>query len=270
MAAAPVRIINCNVNGIRSAADKGFFDWFATTDADVLCLQEIKAQLNQIPAAARPDGYKAFFHPAERPGYAGVALYTRREPDHVYQGFAAVDADHGWAAFDREGRYLQADFGRLSIISVYFPSGSSSAERQARKMIFLERFLPFIQTLQAQGRELIICGDMNIAHQRIDLKNWRGNQKNSGFLPEERAWFSRWLAAGFVDVFRQLHPQQEAYSWWSNRGQARANNVGWRIDYHICTPAIAARAQAAGIHDRMQRFSDHAPLLADFDLSAGF
>ncbi len=265
-----MRVINCNVNGIRSAADKGFFDWFVTTNSDVLCLQEIKAQLHQIPDTAKPDGYHTFFHPAERPGYAGVALYTRREPDRVHHGFGSVDDATDWSDMDAEGRYLQADFGKYSIISVYFPSGSSSCERQAKKMLFLERFLPFIQRLREQGRELIICGDMNIAHQRIDLKNWRGNQKNSGFLPEERAWFSRWLDAGFVDVFRRLHPQQEAYSWWSNRGQARAKDVGWRIDYHICTPDIAATAGTASIHDRMQRFSDHAPLLADFDLPAGF
>ncbi|RMH62550.1 MAG: exodeoxyribonuclease III [Zetaproteobacteria bacterium] len=260
-----MKIVSCNINGIRSAASKGFFDWFAENGADILCLQEIKAQTHQIPKAAHLAGYETFFLPAERPGYAGVALYSRRSPDTIWHGIQQLDPNQDWQTFDAEGRYLQADFGSLSVISVYFPSGSSTHARQARKMVFLERFLPFIQRLHQQGRELIICGDINIAHQRIDLKNWRGNQKNSGFLPEERAWFGRLLDSGFVDVFRHLYPQREAYSWWSNRGQARAKDVGWRIDYHLCTRAIAAAATGAGMHDRHQRFSDHTPIWATFD-----
>ena len=165
---------------------------------------------------------------------------------------------------DAEGRFVMADFGPVSIISVYFPSGSSSTTRQAVKMTFLERFLPLMRRLRDAGRELIVCGDINIAHQPIDLKNWRGNQKNSGFLPEERAWLSNWLDSGFVDVFRMLHPESETYSWWSNRGSARDKNVGWRIDYHICTAGIAAQATQACILGPEFRFSDHAPLIADF------
>ncbi|RMG91151.1 MAG: exodeoxyribonuclease III [Zetaproteobacteria bacterium] len=260
-----MKIINCNVNGIRSATAKGFFEWFSHQNADILCLQEIKAMAHQIPEAARLRDYHAFFSHAEKAGYAGVALYSRKQPLAVHEGFSSVDPEKNWDDIDREGRYLQADFENLSIISVYFPSGSSSALRQARKMSFLERFLPFIQQLRDRGRELIVCGDMNIAHQRIDLCNWRGNRKNSGFLPEERAWFSRWLDAGFVDTFRQLHPQDIAYSWWSNRGQARAKNVGWRIDYLISTPGIAEQASMAGIHDRMERFSDHAPVIGQWE-----
>jgi len=259
-----VRIISFNANGIRSAAGKGFFDWFATQDADILCIQELKAHHHQVTAAARPAGYHHYFHFAERPGYAGVALYARTQPDAVHTGFAAQDAGTDWADIDAEGRYLQADFGKLSVISVYFPSGSSSDARQAVKMSFLERFLPFITRLRDSGRELIVCGDINIAHQPLDLKNWRGNRKNSGFLPEERAWFGRWLAAGFADVFRQLYPEREAYSWWSNRGAARDKDVGWRIDYHICTGALAKSAQRVTMLDRHQRFSDHTPVIADF------
>jgi len=259
-----VKLINCNVNGIRSATRKGFWEWFAAQDADVLCLQEIKAQEGQIPTEALPSDYHHYFHFAERPGYSGVALYSRREPDAVHTGLGAVDTESDWRDMDAEGRFIMADFGKLSVISSYFPSGSSSPTRQAVKMGFLERFLPLMQRLKAEGRELIVCGDMNIAYQRIDLKNWRGNQKNSGFLPEERGWMSNWLDIGFVDVFRQLNPESETYSWWSNRGSARDKDVGWRIDYHICTEGVAASASSACIVDRSHRFSDHAPLIADF------
>ncbi len=259
-----MRIINCNVNGIRSATNKGFWDWFAEQNADILCLQELKAHAHQIPDQAKPDGYHCHYHFAQKPGYSGVALYSRQKPDAVHIGLAAMDADADWQDMDAEGRFVQADFGNLSVISVYFPSGSSSAVRQAVKMTFLERFLPLMQRLKEAGREIIVCGDMNIAHQRIDLKNWRGNQKNSGFLPEERAWFSRWLDSGFVDVFRHLEPESETYSWWSNRGQARNNDVGWRIDYHVCSEKMAAKAVSASVLDRHRRFSDHAPIIADF------
>ena len=262
-----MRIVSFNANGIRSATAKGFFDWFADQDADILCIQELKAHAHQIAEAAKPTGYHHLFHFAERPGYSGVALYTRKRPDAVHIGLASVDTGD-WEDIDAEGRFVQADFGRLSVISTYFPSGSSSEDRQAVKMSFLERFLPFITGLKQAGRELIVCGDMNIAHQPLDLKNWRGNQKNSGFLPEERAWFGRWLDAGFVDVFRHLYPGHEAYSWWSNRGAAREKDVGWRIDYHICTEAVAAHARVVTMLDRHQRFSDHTPVIADFDLDA--
>jgi len=259
-----MKLINCNVNGIRSATGKGFWEWFSTQQADVLCLQELKAQDGQLPPEALPSDYHHYHHFAEKPGYSGVALYTKREPDAVHIGLGAVDRETDWRDMDAEGRFIMADFGRLSVISTYFPSGSSSPARQAVKMGFLERFLPLMQRLKAEGRELVVCGDMNIAHQRIDLKNWRGNQKNSGFLPEERAWLTNWLDSGFIDVFRQLNPESEAYSWWSNRGSARDKDVGWRIDYHICTAGVGAAARSADILNREYRFSDHAPLLADF------
>jgi len=259
-----MKLINCNVNGIRSATKKGFWEWFAAQHADVLCMQEIKAQDGQIPPEALPSGYHHCFHFAEKPGYSGVALYSKRKPDAVHIGLGSVDEHADWSDMDAEGRFVMADFGRLSVISVYFPSGSSSSTRQAVKMTFLERFLPLMRRLQDAGRQLIVCGDMNIAHQQMDLKNWRGNQKNSGFLPEERAWLSSWLESGFVDVFRHLNPESETYSWWSNRGSARDKDVGWRIDYHICSSGIADKASKASILGREFHFSDHAPLLAEF------
>jgi len=258
-----MKIITANLNGIRAASRKGFWEWFAAQHADILCLQELKAHEHQIPDEAQPEGYHRHYHFAQKPGYSGVAIYSRSAPDVVHIGLASIDPDTDWTRFDAEGRFVMADFGNLSVISAYFPSGSSSPERQAGKMVFLEQFLPMIQRLKAAGRELIVCGDLNIAHQRIDLKNWRGNQKNSGFLPEERAWFDQWLASGFIDVFRQHYPEQEQYSWWSNRGQARANNVGWRIDYHICTPQTASTVQSLSVFTE-QWFSDHAPVTATF------
>jgi len=260
-----VRIITFNANGIRSASDKGFFNWFATQGADILCIQELKAHHHQVSDAAKPTGYHHAFHFADKPGYSGVALYSRVQPDAVHVRLAGIDPETDWTDMDAEGRFVMADFGTLSVISAYFPSGSSSEIRQAAKMTFLERFLPLVRRLQSEGRELIVCGDINIAHGRIDLKNWRGNQKNSGFLPEERAWFSRWLDAGFVDVFRQLYPERESYSWWSNRGAARDKDVGWRIDYHVCSTDMAARATSVSMLDRAQRFSDHTAVIADFD-----
>jgi exodeoxyribonuclease-3 len=197
------------------------------------------------------------FHPAARKGYSGVALYaTVAAPVHT--GFGHVE-------FDSEGRYLQADFRDVSIVSLYLPSGSSGPHRQASKYRFLDAFLLQLARLMKSGREVVLCGDWNIAHQPIDLRNWRSNQKNSGFLPEERAWLSQVFdELGFVDVFRRLDPRPEQYTWWSNRGQAWAKNVGWRIDYQIATPRIAATAHAASIY-KARRFSDHAPLIIDYD-----
>jgi len=254
-----MRIITLNLNGIRSAAAKGFFDWMRRQQADVVCVQEIRAQEEQCTRQMlAPKGYYAYFHCAERKGYAGVAIYTRRQPDNVRLGIGIPD-------FDVEGRYLQADFGGLSVVSVYLPSGSSGPERQKVKFHFMDEFYPFLAELRGDGREYVLCGDWNIAHKEIDLKNWRSNQKNSGFLPEERAWLSRVFdELGYVDVFRRLNPNPEQYTWWSNRGQAWAKNVGWRIDYQIATPGIAARAVAESIYKR-KRFSDHAPLTIDYD-----
>jgi exodeoxyribonuclease III len=258
-----LKIISANLNGIRSAAKKGFFDWMSQQSAQFVCVQELKAQEADMTADfLAPAGYHGHFHYADKKGYSGTGVYSTIKPDAVRTGF-------GCPEFDAEGRYVQCDFGKLSVISVYCPSGSSSEERQQAKFRFMEVFLPHLIELQACGREVVICGDWNIAHKEIDLKNWKSNQKNSGFLPEERAWLTRVLGeAGWVDVYRRLHPETtgDAYTWWSNRGQAWANNVGWRIDYHISTPAIAASATTAMIY-KAQRFSDHAPLLLDYDWS---
>jgi exodeoxyribonuclease-3 len=253
-----MRIITVNLNGIRSAANKGFYEWLGEQDADVVCLQELKAQAaDMTEQMLAPHGYHGFFHYAEKKGYSGVGIYCRTKPKYLTVGL-------GIAEFDAEGRYLQADFADYSVVSLYLPSGSSGEDRQAVKFKFLDAFMPHLRELRVSGREVIVCGDWNIAHREIDLKNWRGNKKNSGFLPEERAWLTTLFdEVGFVDVFRQLHPDLEAYTWWSNRGQAWAKDVGWRIDYQIATPAIAQRAKAAGIY-KAQRFSDHAPLLIDY------
>ena len=227
--------------------------------ADIVCVQELKAQAaDMTPKMLAPHGYHGYFHHAEKKGYSGVGFYTKRKPNAVIEGL-------GIAEFDSEGRYLEAQFGNLSIVSLYLPSGSSGEERQAVKFRFMAAFMPHLRELRASGREVILCGDWNIAHKEIDLKNWRGNKKNSGFLPEERAWLTELFdEVGFLDVFRQLHPELEAYTWWSNRGQAWAKNAGWRIDYHIATPGIAQTARSASIY-KEQRFSDHAPLTVEYD-----
>jgi exodeoxyribonuclease III len=255
-----LRITTLNVNGIRSATNKGLWPWLAKQRADVLCFQEVKAHAADLPIEIlQPRGWHPFFHLAEKKGYSGVALYSRDKPDRVKTGF-------GNKEFDAEGRFVQADFGNLSVISVYFPSGSSSEERQQAKFRFLEAFYPTLIKLRRAGREFVVCGDVNIAHKEIDLKNWRSNQKNSGFLPEERAWLSKLFdSAGWIDVFRTLDERPEQYTWWSNRGQAWAKNVGWRLDYHIATPGIARTAKKVAIY-KEQRFSDHAPLSIDYDL----
>ena len=253
------RLVTLNLNGIRSAANKGFFDWLAAQNADVVCLQEVKAQAPDLTETMRqPPGMKGWFHLSERKGYSGVGIYSRREPDRIVEGLGIAD-------IDAEGRYLQADFGELSVISLYLPSGSSSEERLAIKFSFMERFIPRLHLLAQSGRQVVVCGDWNIAHKEIDLKNWRSNQKNSGFLPQERAWLSGVFdALGYLDVFRLVDQRPEQYTWWSNRGQAWAKNVGWRLDYHIATPDFARRARAASIF-KDARFSDHAPLTIDYD-----
>ena len=253
-----IRVVTLNLNGIRSAARKGWLEWTAAQRADVLCVQEVKAQDADLDETLREvGGLRGHFHLAQKKGYSGVGLYSRRRPQAVRIGF-------GSAEFDPEGRYVQADFGAFTVISVYVPSGSSSQERQAAKFRFMAGFEPHLRRLMASGREVIVCGDWNIAHREIDLKNWRSNQKNSGFLPEERAWLTGVFdEVGFVDVFRRLDPRPEQYTWWSNRGQAWAKNVGWRLDYQIATPGIAAHARRAQIFTA-QRFSDHAPLTIDY------
>ena len=255
-----MRIVTLNVNGIRAAEAKGLAHWLTRGPSwDVVCLQEIKATVDDVPRNLRaPRRSHAFFHCAERKGYSGVAVYARREPS-IVSGF-------GCAEFDGEGRYLEADFGELCVASMYMPSGSAGPHRQAAKMRFLEAFLPHLSKLRKrEGKEIVLCGDWNIAHQPIDLANSRGNRNNPGFLPEERAWLTRVFdEIGFVDVFRRVDARAEQYTWWSNRGQAYAKNVGWRIDYQIATPGIASRARSVSIY-KAKRFSDHAPLIVDYD-----
>ena len=254
-----MRIITANLNGIRSAATKGFFHWLSEQNADVVCLQELKAQQTDLPPQAlNVKGLSGYFHAAEKKGYSGVGIYTRAPPRKVVTGLGIAD-------IDAEGRFLQLDFDQLSVISVYVPSGTTSPERLAIKFSFMERFFPHLKKLRQSGREIILCGDWNVAHKEIDLKNWRGNRKNSGFLPEERAWLSRIFdELGFIDVFRCVDQRAEQYTWWSNRGQAWAKNVGWRIDYQIATAGVAATARKVAIY-KDERFSDHAPLTIDYD-----
>ena len=253
-----MRIISFNANGIRSAANKDFFAWLKKQKADVVCLQETKAQEDQLSDPAfRPDGHHCFYRDATtKKGYSGVAIYSRREPDEVRTKL-------GWAPFDDEGRYLEARYGNLSVVSLYVPSGSSGEERQQFKFKVMDWIAPIFAEWLASGREYVICGDWNIVHTRNDIKNWTSNQKNSGCLPEERAWLDSLFKGGWVDSFRALKPDAVEYTWWSNRGAARANNVGWRIDYQIVSPALRARLKTCAITPS-PRFSDHAPYAVDY------
>ena len=277
-----MRILTLNLNGIRSATAKGVVSWLAASGADVICLQEVRAFPEQAPPEWSKLGYHAEWYPADRPGYSGVALLSKTKPKRATRGMNS--------GFDSEGRVLQADFNSFSVVSTYIPSGTSSPERLAIKLKFMDEFLRHCQRLRKSKRELVFCGDFNIAHQKIDLKNWRGNQKNSGFLPEERAWMTELLrdaelaneaadeliqgtdpsakGCGMVDVYRKLQPSttDAAYTWWSNRGQAYAKNVGWRLDYHLATEPLAAHARLASVF-KDQRFSDHAPLTIDYDFT---
>lgn len=255
-----MRVISINVNGIRAAHRKNFFIWLQKQDADIVCVQETKAQVEQlIEEIIKPKGYYSYFNDALKKGYSGVAIYSRIKPDKIIDKI-------GWREADDEGRYLQANFGKLSIVSLYLPSGSSSEERQTIKFDFLDRFISVLKKMRRQKREYIICGDWNIAHKKIDIKNWKGNQKNSGFLPEERSWMDNLFnKLGMVDSFRVANQEAEQYTWWSNRGQAWAKNVGWRIDYQIVTPGLKDKIRTASIY-KDERFSDHAPLIIDYDL----
>ena len=271
-----MRIITANLNGIRSAANKGFFAWLQTQNADIICLQEVKAQAADLTEEMRnPPGYFGYFHFAEKKGYSGVGIYSKigfngkSGPDKVIEGLGNSYLGHiasDMTNIDAEGRYIEAQFGNLSVISLYLPSGSSGEERQAFKFYVMQTIMPHLQALKAGGRDVVICGDWNIAHQEIDLKNYKGNKKNSGFLPEERAWLTELLSqVGWVDVYRSLHPSttDECYTWWSNRGAAYEKNVGWRLDYQIATPNLAQKAVSCSIY-KAQRFSDHAPLIVDY------
>lgn len=264
------KLTSLNLNGIRSATSKGVEAWIAQSRPDCICVQEIKAQSADIQGRFEElAGLKGHFHFAAKKGYSGVGVYCRHEPSDVRVGYGSQE-------FDAEGRYVELRFDtparKLSLISAYFPSGSSGEERQQAKFRFLDEFHPHLMRLKGE-REFILCGDINIAHQQIDLKNWRSNQKNSGFLPEERAWMTKLLhisepTGGLVDVYRQLQPDatDASYTWWSNRGQAYANNVGWRLDYHLATPALAALARTEDIY-KGQKFSDHAPITVGYDFA---
>lgn len=259
------RLTSLNLNGIRSAASKGVEAWIAKTKPDCICVQEVKAQAPDV--AGKLDalaGLKGHFHFAEKKGYSGVGAFTKHEPSDVIVGFGSKE-------FDAEGRWVELRFDKpgrkLSLISCYFPSGSSGEDRQQAKFRFLDEMEPHLAKLKKK-REFILCGDVNIAHREQDLKNWRSNQKNSGFLPEERAWMTHLLShTGLVDVYRQLQPEttDASYTWWSNRGQAWANNVGWRLDYHLATPALAELARKEAIY-KTERFSDHAPITIEYAL----
>lgn len=254
-----LRIITINTNGIRAAAKKGMFDWLPEQNADVVCIQETKAQIHQLDDPIfHPEGYDCHYHDAEKKGYSGVAIYTRHQPREMIVGLNQPE-------IDCEGRYLEARFGNVSVISLYMPSGSSGDVRQAFKYRMMDSFLPYLKSLKRKRREFVICGDWNIAHKNEDIRNWRGNKKNSGFLPEEREWLTTLFdEVGYVDAFRELEQEEHEYTWWSNRGQAWANNVGWRIDYQITTPGLRGKVKKTEVY-RDERFSDHAPLIIDYD-----
>ncbi len=257
-----MQIISANLNGIRSAANKGFLTWLKNAKPDVVCIQETKAQQHQLSSGEHfPEDYHCYFQDAEKKGYSGVAIFSKTKPDKISLGLG-----EGFEDMDAEGRFIQVDFGKLSIISLYLPSGSAKEERQTIKYSFMQRFEERMKKMRRQKREYIICGDWNIVHKEIDIKNWKSNQKNSGCLPEERAWLDKVFGPmGFVDGFRVVNKEAHQYTWWSNRGQSWTNNVGWRIDYHVVTPGLKNKIKNASIY-KEERFSDHAPLILNYDL----
>lgn len=254
------QVITLNLNGIRSAARKGCLQWLQNQQADVICLQELKAQAADLDASFHLPGYDSYFHYAEKKGYSGVGIYTKHKP-------VAVTTGLGFPHADREGRYVAVNLGKLWVASLYLPSGTSGALRQAVKFDFLRELEHHLQQIATSGHDIILCGDWNIAHKEIDLKNWRSNQKNSGFLPEERAWMDNLFNnMGFVDAFRVVNPHPAQYTWWSNRGRAREKNVGWRIDYQVVTPGLKSCVKTAAIY-KDEYFSDHAPLIMEYNIS---
>lgn len=254
-----MKVISFNANGIRASARNGFYEWLAMQDADFVCIQETKAQVGQLlpEELYYPRDYFCDYYDAQKKGYSGVAIYARQKPVRVIKGM-------GFDCCDTEGRYIQFDYPNLSVISLYLPSGTSGDGRQLVKYDFLAQFARHLINLKNEGRELIICGDYNIAHKQIDLKNWRGNQKNSGFLPEERAWMDELFGTmGFIDAFRVHNQEEEQYTWWSYRSRAWEKNVGWRIDYQVVTPGLKEHIIDSRIF-REARLSDHAPLLIEY------
>lgn len=255
-----MKIITLNANGIRAASRKGVFQWLEMENPDAVCIQETKAQVHQLGPEFFPEGYHCHYVDAEKKGYSGVAIYSRIEPLEVV---TSMD----YALSDFEGRYIHMDLGKVIVASLYLPSGTSGDERQAVKYQFLDAMDTYLLSLKAAGKPIILCGDLNIVHKEIDIKNWKSNQKNSGCLPEERGWLDKLFGElGFVDAFREVNQEAGQYTWWSNRGQAYAKNVGWRIDYQVISDSLKGTVRSASVY-KEQRFSDHAPLLIDYDLS---
>ncbi len=255
-----MKITSVNTNGIRAAAKKGFFQWLKEQSPDVVCIQETKAQEQQLQADTfHPEAYHVYFHDALKKGYSGTAIYTKTEPKSVKFGI-------GEEAFDNEGRWLEVDLGDIIVVSLYLPSGSAKEERQNFKYQCMQRLEQEFERLKSTGKDFVICGDWNIVHKEIDIKNWKANQKNSGCLPQERAWLTKLFdELDLVDAFRVINQEPHHYTWWSNRGQAYANNVGWRIDYHITSKGLAQKVQSAEIY-KQQKFSDHAPLTLSYQI----
>lgn len=255
-----LEVISINLNGIRSAGRKGFFAWLRQQQADIVCVQEVRAQAAEVmDEAFSLAGYHTHFHYADKKGYSGVGIYSRFKPKQMVTGL-------GFASADQEGRYVAFEYEQFWVASLYMPSGTSGDERQAVKFDFLDRYADYLAEIKKHQKDFIICGDWNIAHKQIDLKNWRSNQKNSGFLPEERAWMDKLFGEyGFVDAFRLVNQASDQYTWWSNRGRAYEKNVGWRIDYQVITPSLADKVRAATIY-KNERFSDHAPLIIQYDI----
>lgn len=254
-----MRIITVNTNGIRAAARKGFFDWLPQQDADVVCIQETKAQIDQLSDPIfHPEGYHCYYFDAEKKGYSGTAIYSRKKPNKIIRGL-------GWDPADSQGRFIQADFDGISVASIYLPSGTSGEEAQTRKEVFMENIMEYFKSMRRKRREFVFCADWNICHKEIDIKNWRANRKHSGFLPHERAWLDHLFDdVGYVDAFRRINQEEDQYTWWSNRGQAWAKNVGWRLDYQVVTPKLSDKIQSASIY-KDERFSDHAPFIMDYE-----
>ncbi len=259
-----MRVISVNTNGIRAAARKGFFDWLTVVDADVICIQETKAQVHQLTDDVfHPKGYHNYFFDAVKKGYSGTAIYSKEKPKKVIYG---VDVSDKWDEFNNEGRVIEAQFDKLSVLSVYLPSGSSKEERQLAKFRFMDLFMDLLKDFKRKRRDFIICGDWNIVHTEQDIKNWKSNQKNSGCLPVEREWLTTLFdEVGYVDAFRELDQEPETYTWWSNRGQAYNNNVGWRLDYQVLSPKLKGKVIRTEVY-KEQKFSDHAPFIVDYDL----
>ena len=252
-------VATLNLNGIRAAQRKGFFEWLAAVKPDIICLQELKAQLDQLQAPVFwPEHYHCHYRPAEKKGYSGVAIFSRKQPDRIIDSM-------DWPVVESEGRYIEAVFGDLHIASIYLPSGTSGVERQAIKYQCMDKLRAKMQTQLASGKDYILCADWNIAHTKKDIRNWQSNQKNSGFLPEERAWLDGlYDEDGWIDAFRAINQEPYQYSWWSNRGRSWTNNVGWRIDYQLITPSLKDQIRHVEIY-KQQRFSDHAPVLIEYD-----